>query len=272
MVKRGARRYDRRMIAGSTTDDLNPLRTPRLSAPFRWLRLGAEDLRARPWPSLFYGACFALMGWLLAAVFHRSPGLMLALSAGFMLVGPFMAMGLYEVARCRAASEPCDLFATTLAWRRNVANLAIMGVALGVLLALWARSSMLVIAVSFTWQVPTTSQLVAGVFTGEYLGFAVAWLGVGAVFAALVFGFSAVSIPMMLDKGTDAISAMLISLSTTFRHFGVMMLWAALIVCLIVLGLATAFVGLIVTGPWVGLATWHAYRELVGGVDQAEAQ
>lgn len=238
---------------------------PRFSAPLRWLRLGAADLRARPWPSVFYGGCFAVMGWLLSVLLRTSPGLMMAMTAGFLLVGPFMAMGLYEVARRRAVGLPCDLFATTLVWRRNVGNLAIMGVAMGVLLALWARSSMLVIAVSFTWQVPSTSELIAGAISGEYLGFAFAWLGIGSVFASLVFGFTAVAIPMMLDRGTDAISAMLASLRVTFTHFPVMVFWALLIVALIVAGFATAFVGLIITGPWVGLATWHAYRELVNG-------
>jgi uncharacterized membrane protein len=235
---------------------------PGLKSPFRWLALGASDLAARPWPSLFYGVCFALMGWLLGFALRTSPGLMMALTAGFLLVGPFMAIGLYEVARCRQAGEACDLFATTTAWGRNFANLAIMAVALGVILALWARSSMLVIAVSFTWEIPSTAELLRGILAGEHLEFATAWLAVGAVFAGLVFSFTVIAIPMMLDRGTDAITAMLASVSATLQFFPVMMVWAVLIVSLIVAGFASFFVGLIVTGPVVGLATWHAYREI----------
>ncbi len=231
-------------------------------APLRWLRKGAADLRARPWPSVFYGSCFALMGWILALLLRSSPGLMLAMTAGFLLMGPFMAMGLYEVARCRAEGASCGLFATTWAWRRSAGNLAIMGVVLGIVMALWARSSMLIIAVSFTWQVPSVSELIAGVLRGDHLEFALAWLGVGAVFASLVFAFTAVAIPMMLDRNTDAISAMLRSFAITLEHLPVMVVWACLIVALIGVGFASAFIGLIITGPWVGLATWHAYREL----------
>jgi uncharacterized membrane protein len=247
------------MADTAQTEVVKPLS---MTAPLRWLRQGATDLRARPWPSVFYGACFALMGWILALLLRGSPGMMLAMTAGFLLVGPFMAMGLYEVARCHAAGARCDLFATTLAWRRNVGNLAIMGVALGIVMALWARSSMLVIAVSFTWQVPSVPELISGILRGEHLEFALAWLGVGAIFASLVFAFTAVSIPMMLDRNTDAISAMLRSVAITAQHLPVMLVWACLIVLLIGLGFASAFIGLIITGPWVGLATWHAYREL----------
>jgi uncharacterized membrane protein len=204
------------------------------------------------------------MGWLLAYSLRTSPGLMMALTAGFLLVGPFMAIGLYEVARCRAAGQACDLFATTTAWGRNRANFAVMGVALGVILALWARSSMLVIAVSFTWEIPTTGALIKDILAGQHLEFAIAWLGVGALFAGMVFACTVIAIPMMLDRGTDAITAMLASVSATFTHFPVMLLWATLIVTLVVAGLASFFVGLIVTGPLVGLASWHAYCEIAG--------
>jgi len=232
-------------------------------APLRWLRLGLRDLRARPWPSLFYGLCFAAMGWLLGALLRPAPGMMMALTGGFLLVGPFLAMGLYEVARRREAGLPCDLFQTTVAWRRNFANIAIMGVALGVLLALWARASMMVIAVSFPRRMPGVGILLDAVAQGQHLGFLAAWFAVGAVFAALVFAFTAIAIPLMLDRGTDAITAMLASALAVGRNAVPMAFWALLIVVLTGVGFATAFTGLIVTVPLIGLATWHSYRELV---------
>jgi len=232
-------------------------------APLGWLRQGLQDFRARPWPSLFYGLCFAAMGWLLGALLRPAPGMMMALTGGFLLLGPFLAMGLYEVARRREAGLPCDLFQTTVAWRRNLFNIAIMGVAMGVLLALWARASMMVIAVSFPRRMPGVGILLDAIAQGQHLGFLAAWFAVGAVFASLVFAFSAVAIPLMLDRGTDAITAMLASAVAVGRNLVPMSIWAALIVLLAAIGFATAFVGLIVTVPLIGLATWHSYRELV---------
>ena len=98
---------------------------------------------------------------------------------------------------------------------------------------------------------------------GEELGFLAAWFAVGAVFASLVFAFTVIALPLMLDRGTDAITAMLASVACVARNPAALMVWAACIVTLIVAGFATAFVGLVITGPWLGLATWHAYRELV---------
>jgi uncharacterized membrane protein len=239
------------------------LRDVGITAPLRWLRRGAADFVARPWPSLFYGLCFAAMGWLLGVLLRTSAGLMMALTGGFLLVGPFMAMGLYEVARSREAGKPCDLFESTVTWGRNLSNVAILGIALGVLLALWARSSMMVIAFSFPYRMPNVSILIEAIARGEQLAFLAAWFGVGAVFAALVFAFTAIAIPLMLDRGTDAITAMLASLAAVGRNLVPMLLWAACIVALIGAGFLTAFIGLIITGPWVGLATWHAYRDLV---------
>jgi uncharacterized membrane protein len=232
-------------------------------APFRWLALGARDFRERPLPSLFYGLCFAAMGWLLGALLRPAPGAMMAMTAGFLLVGPFLAMGLYEVARRAEAGLPCRLSATTVAWRRNLSNIAILGIGLGVLLALWARSSMMVIAIFFPRRMPSVGILLDEIARGENVGFIATWLGVGAVFATLVFAFTAVAIPLMLDRGTDAITAMLASAQAFGRNLLPMAIWAALIVLLTLIGFATLFAGLIVTAPWIGLATWHAYRDLV---------
>jgi uncharacterized membrane protein len=232
-------------------------------APLRWLARGARDLRARPLPCLFYGLCFAAMGWLLGAMLRPAPGLMLALTAGFLLVGPFMAMGLYEVARRRELGLPCDLPATTVAWRRNLSNIAILGIGLGVLMALWARASMMVIAIHFPRRMPSVAILLEEIGRGDNLAFLGTWLGVGALFAALVFAFTVVAIPLMLDRGTDAITAMLASATAFGRNPAPMAVWAGAIVVLTVAGFASGFLGLIVTVPWVGLATWHAYRDLV---------
>lgn len=240
------------------------LNTIGYAAPLRWLARGAADFRRQPLPCLFYGLCFAAMGWTLAVLLRPAPGTMMALTAGFLLVGPMMAMGLYEVARRLEQGQSSRLLETMVVWRRNLMNLAILGIGLEIVMALWARSSMMVIALSFPRKMPTVGFLIDEILQGREVNFLITWLGVGAVFATLVFAFTVVAIPMMLDRGTDAITAMLASAVAFGRNTGPLLLWAALIVGLTVLGFATLFAGLIITVPWVGLATWHAYRELVG--------
>ncbi|MGE0312177.1 MAG: DUF2189 domain-containing protein [Lautropia sp.] len=247
------------------------LRTVPIGAPFGWLAKGLAGFRACPLPCLFYGVCFALMGWIQASLLRDSPTLMMALTFGFLLVGPFFAMGLYEVARRRECGERCNLGRTTVAWSRNVSNIAIFGIGLGVLTMLWARSSMMLIAIFFPRQMPDMGLLLAHLTSADNIAFVATYVGVGAVFASLVFAFAAIAVPLMLDREIDAITAMIASVVAVGRNLPAMLLWAALIVLLTAVGFASLFVGLIVTVPWLGLATWHSYRDLVEPVDAAPA-
>ena len=93
--------------------------------------------------------------------------------------------------------------------------------------------------------------------------FIVAWLAVGAVFAGLIYSVSVISIPMILNSQTDAITAGLTSLRLVLTQTGVMLLWGASISLLVLLALLPWFAGLLVVGPVVGHASWHAYRAAV---------
>jgi uncharacterized membrane protein len=105
----------------------------------------------------------------------------------------------------------------------------------------------------------------------DNIAFLGVWFAVGFAFAALVFCASAVSVPMMLDRGTDAISAALMSFLAVSRNVPAMLVWAALVALLTAAGLASAFLGLVVTMPVVGHATWHGYREAVAWGEAASA-
>jgi len=132
---------------------------------------------------------------------------------------------------------------------------------LGVVLLLWGRASMVIFAVFYTSEMPNWSGFLAAFTTLERPDFVVAWLCVGGFFAALAFGVSVISIPLMLDRNVDAVSAALVSLAAALQNPWTMAVWGALIVLLTLLGFATAFLGLLVTMPVLGHATWHAYRE-----------
>jgi uncharacterized membrane protein len=232
-------------------------------APLTWLRLGWGDLRGAPAASLFYGVAFALMGWLIHFVFDHMVELTSALTAGFLLLGPFLATGLYDISRRRQRGEKVELRQTLTAWRSNLGAFSLFALVLTVITLVWARASLVTFALFFSSGMPTLKNFFGQVLTTEHVDFLLTYFAVGSVFAAIVFAVSVVSVPMMLDRGTDTIVAALTSVRALFANPGPLMLWAFLIVVIVGLGFATLFVGLAIAVPWIGHATWHAYQQLV---------
>lgn len=242
---------------------LPEVNTVTLGAPFGWLAQGWGDFRAAWKASLFYGIVFAAMGWLVAFVFRHAYEYVWGLTTGFLLVGPFLAIGLYELSRRRQRGEPPWLAPTLDAWRPNVGSIGIFALVLGVLLLVWSRASLVVIAVSFPDEMPSLQSFMAHALSVEHLEFLAVYTAVGGFFAALVFAISVVSVPMMLDRDTDGIVAALTSLRACRENVAPMLVWGALIALLVAAGFALWFVGLVVVVPVIGHATWHAYRALV---------
>jgi uncharacterized membrane protein len=230
--------------------------------PLHWLALGLRDFRRAPAIGLFYGAVFMVMGWALLKVYEHAPAYTLALSAGFLLMGPFLCLGLYRVSQRLEAGERPDFGDSLLAWDTRTAQLGIFGFVLLVLEMLWGRATLVIFAVSFDGMPDFRGSLMA-LMDPANLGFIVAWLAVGAVFAGLIFAVSVVSIPMILDRQTDAITAGLTSLRLVLTQTGVMLWWAALIALITTLSLVPWFLGLLLAGPVIGHASWHAYRAAV---------
>jgi uncharacterized membrane protein len=249
----------------AATSIVPPVNAVGFAAPFRWLRRGWADFRAAGVASVFYGIVFACMGRVLSYVFSHAYEYVWALTSGFMLVGPFLALGLYDLSRRREQGKPLMLAPTLTAWRPNVSSLGVFGLVLGVLLLLWSRASLVVIAVSFPDQMPTFDSFMREVLAGGHLQFLAVYCAVGGLFASLVFATSVVSVPMMLDRDdSDGIVAALTSARSCAENTGVMLLWGCLITGLTGLGFALFHLGLIVVVPVIGHATWHAYREIVG--------
>jgi uncharacterized membrane protein len=124
---------------------------------------------------------------------------------------------------------------------------------------IWGRAAMIVFAVSFDGM-PDFKGSLTMLAEPENLAFTITYLAVGAVFAGLIYGVSVVSIPMILDRQTDSITAGLTSLRLCLTQPGVMIFWGALITLLVVVAMLPFFAGLLVVGPWLGHASWHAYR------------
>jgi uncharacterized membrane protein len=227
-------------------------------------------MAASPVISLFYGAAFWVMALTLVAVFQAKPEYTMTLASGCLLVGPFLALGLYEVSRRRELGLPPGFASSLTCWKSHLSSMGILVGVLVVLELLWGRASLVVIAVFFNTGMPSSVGVMQAVFNPDNLDFVVAYTVVGGVFAILVFAIAVVSIPMILDRDTDAISAAITSMEVVVNNTGVMMLWGALIALLVAASLFLPWaVGLVAVGPWLGHASWHAYRGSVHWLPEA---
>lgn len=240
------------------------VRKVKITAPFGWLKLGLSDLKKAKIPSLLYGLVFALFGLFLVFVAAKNPIWSAALTTSFLLTGPFLAIGLYDLSRqIEEGEKPCLLDSIKII-RQNLVNLGIFVVVLGFLLMMWFRIAALIAGIFFNDVELITkgwSVLFDGGRSVEFMAF---FAFFGFFIAQLAFSISVVSIPMLLHRKVDIITAITTSLRVVIKNPLPMLVWAILIVVLISLGMAFAFIGLTITLPIIGHASWHAYRDLVG--------
>ena len=231
---------------------------------FTWLRAGWSDLWTNPVSSLLYGAgVFAgsLLVVLVLFQFRYEYALFPAL-AGFMVLGPLIANGLYEKSRRLETGERTDLAGMIFVKPRSGYQALFMGVMLLGLFLLWLRAAVLIYALFFGMvPFPGTDELIPMLFLTP-TGWALLLTGsaVGALFAAFAFAISVFAVPMLLNERTDALSAMGISMAMVWANLPVMLVWGAIVMVLFALSVATAFIGLVIVFPMLGHATWHAYR------------
>lgn len=237
-----------------------------ITAPLGWLAAGWRDLWTQPGPSLAYGAGIFLVSvvliWLMFAA-GRDYILFPAL-AGFLVIGPLLAMGLYEKSRRIEAGKPTTLRRMLLVKARSGAQIFFAGAMLCMLLLLWNRAAVLIYALFFgvrpfpgldnTVQILLTTPLGWGMLVTGTL--------IGGLFAAFAFAISAFSIPMLLHERTDAATAMAKSMALVWNNLRPMIAWGAIVLALFALSVATFLIGLIVVFPLVGHATWHVYRAI----------
>jgi uncharacterized membrane protein len=230
--------------------------------PMRWLRRGWDDLRARPVFSLSYGVIFALTGfaltnWLIGAgQFWMVP----AFAGGFILIAPVLAVGLYAAAKQRNEGTSAGRMRGIL--RANRSSIGMMGVVLLLVFVNWIMLSNLLFGGVFHELLPTWDRVKPlPVMFYESFPFLAVFGGMGFVLAAIVFRMTAVSIPMLVDQDIDFLNAIFASWKAVGENALPMALWAGLIVALSGVGFLTYYVGLIVVVPWLGYASWHAYRD-----------
>lgn len=238
------------------------------SMPWIWLSKGFADLKAAPGVGLAYGLLCAVSSFLLSTGIWAADlffYLILPLIAGFMLIGPMLAVGLYETSRRLQAGEEATLGASIAAYRRNGGQLAAMGLVLMLFLLAWIRVATLLFALFYSSRPPTLETLFDTLFIHpESISFLITGTVIGGILAVIAFSISVVSIPMLLDRErTNVFSAIATSVTAVRENPVALLTWGALIVLFIGAGMATAFIGLIVTLPLIGHASWHAYKDVV---------
>jgi uncharacterized membrane protein len=241
----------------------------RFSDPLDWLSKGWSDFKHCPKVGLFYGLCFFLMGHALWAVFSSAPAYVLALSAGFLLMGPFLCLGLYHASREIEEGRRPSLRESLMAWRPSQGAMGLFAGVLLILELIWGRASLIVFAVSFNGM-PSAESSLAQLIDMDNIGFLVTYSVVGSFFAGLIFAISAISIPMIMDRQVDAVTAGLTSIRACLQSPGPMFFWGFLITLLIGLSMMPLFLGLLIVGPVIGHATWHAYRAMVPRASEKE--
>ncbi len=252
--------------ATNSSDDsstaLHVLSVP-LTRPFIWLRQGWDDLRHNPSASLAYGFLVSAMGAVILA-FWSHPYFVAASVSGFLLVGPLFTTGLCELSRLRANGEETGFDASLSALGRNREALMRFSAGLVIIGAGWFAASTLMFYLTFGSAGPP----IASTIWGSLLDLVsrtqlISYLAVGGILAGIVFARSVVSVPLIIDRQTDAATAVKTSLRVTLSDVPAMIVWAALITLLVGIGFATFLVGMILVFPLLGHATWHAYHDLV---------
>ena len=234
------------------------------SYPWRWLLLGWQDLMSHPVASLSYGVFYAFLGYLVLAFAHDRAYLFIVAVSGFFFVGPIAAAGLYELSRRRQAGERCGLLASIRGLKRCIRPLGFYCAILAVMFILWERLSVILFQMFYQGSMPTLTDVVHDFIVSDlHSTSAITYLVIGGSLAALVFILSAVSVPMIVDRGVDVLTAMMTSVRAVGSNLGPGLLWAAIIVGATVLGFVTFMFGVVVLFPLIGHASWHAYRDLV---------
>jgi uncharacterized membrane protein len=235
-------------------------------APFTWLAQGWRDFATRMPMSLAYGVIiFAISMALVAGLIalHRDY-ILFPVFAGFMVIGPILAVGLYEKSRRIEEDLPLRWENLFLVKPRSGGQILFTGVLLSLLMIVWIRAAVLIYALFFGMVAFPGLDRIAPMLFSTKVGWAMLVVGtaVGGLFAAFSFAISVFSVPMLLDRRTDALTAMGSSMALVWNNLRVLLIWAAIVLALFLLSLATGMLGLIVIYPWLGHATWHAYRSV----------
>lgn len=244
-------------------------------APTHWVAAGWEDMKKTMGLSLFVGGVFAAMAYViligleLLGLGSMAP----VMVGGFALVAPFLALPFYEASRRLEAGLPVGPDILRLDKYPELSQLGLIGIALMMLFLTWFLAARMIFALFYSSSLPRLGAFLSDLWVSEqWPYFLVVGTAAGAAIASVAFAMAAISLPMLLDRRVSAFVAVWASIEAVQRNKAVMIGWAATIAFFTFSGAAAAFVGLALTVPVIGHATWHAYRGLVEAPEQREIQ
>ncbi len=247
-----------------------PRRVP-FDAPWNWLAAGWRDIWRAPHLSFAYGAAAALGAGVLVLALARleAVSLFLALAGGFLLIGPLLAVGLYEASRRHSRGQPVELRNSAGVWRNARGQLGFFGAMLLFVFLVWLQLAFLLLMLFLGGAgLPPPSRFMHELlFTPHGLGLLIVGTSAGAMLAALAFAMSALAVPMLLVREIDAVTAARAGLAAVVANPKPMALWAGLIVVIMAAGFVTLLAGLVLAFPLIGHGTWHAYADIYGDQD-----
>lgn len=233
------------------------------------LRAGLRDMQQAPFYSLGFGALFALVGLALSLTLFTvgTSYWLLPLAAGFPLLGPFAAVGLYEVSRRLEAGTPLSLGGVLLAGLRAPhGQLPLFAVLAVFFFFAWLVLARVIFAVSFgTASMTNVMTSVDVFFTPQGLIMLVVGSVAGACLAALLFAISVVGVPALLDRDIDVVTAIILSVRATLENQTTMLTWGAIVAGATLAAMLPLFLGMVLVFPVLGHASWHLYRRILPG-------
>ncbi len=224
---------------------------------------GWADFRAAPVYGLVFGGAYALlgMGGLLMFALMGWTHLLFPAVTGFLLFGPFAALGLYDISRRRElglAVEPGQVFMAFSC--HGGTQIGLLGLFLVFSTIVWLKVATLIYALYFgpaPMELGNLWNAVTGTFNG--LQFAIIGMVAGGVIATVIFSLSVFAAPMLLDRDIDVVTAMMASLNAVRLNLRLMLAWGAMVAVVVGASILGGLVALAITLPWLGHATWHLY-------------
>ena len=228
------------------------------------IKAGWGDFMAYPLFGLFFGGVYFLGGiliWYVTSVTGNTYWFMI-LGFGFPLIGPFLAVGLYEISRCRERSEvPTWGRLLGMAYRQKNRQFPSIIVVILFIFMIWTFAGHMIFAVFMGLSTMTNISSSYDVFL-TVNGMTMLAVGsvVGAFLAGLIYAITVMGLPLLLDRELDFVTAMIVSFQTVFQNLAVMVVWGLCIVGVLMLAMLPFFLGLLVALPVLGHASWHLYR------------